>query len=74
MDVHRLAVVQSLHHLFWHHTIFLPDIERVNERTSLCEVQIAVQADILLSLIFVGIAHYEHLGEILLAFAHTDQF
>ena len=74
MRVHVLSIVQALHDLFRYYTIFLPDIQRVDERTALCKVQIAMQTNIFVGFVLVALAYDKHFRKILFAFAHADQF
>ena len=65
-SVHRLflAVVSAFEGFFGNSAVHLPDVRNIVCRSALGEIDLTVHADILISLIEITLAHYEHIAQV----------
>ena len=68
------TVVETWKHRLWHCSVVLEYIEYIVEGTTLSEVELAVQTDVLACLITIGMADDKHFGEVIFTLTDTNQF
>ncbi len=64
MAMFLFSIVKAVVSLLRHYAVSVNHIEHIREASALSEVDFAICADILLSLVDIAMAHCEHLGEV----------
>ena len=72
--VDAVALVHDTgHYLLGNHTVVLPAVNHVVETAALCELYVTVQTYGCLGAVLHSLVDYEHLGQVMLALAQTEQ-